>query len=612
MTSTRERELVDEARSRERELLSLYASARDLTALGEPDEVFAAVVQRAHELTGTDVAYLSVFDDQRGDLWVRATAGSVSEAFQRIHVPPGVGLAARVAHTRVPQWVSKYFDPASDLPHDRQIDRAVADEGLVSLLGVPLLVGDSVIGVLFAGSRVEKSFTPREVALLSAFADHAAVALHNARLYQQRRQALEDLQQAYRTIETHVQDIQAAQAVHEALTAVVLRGGRADELAEVVADALHGHVAILDRADQVVAVAGSPCDRIVVDGFPLRLHDGIDAGRDEGRQLRQAAAVSQQTGHGVPLDLAGSDRVTLVAITAGGNDLGTLLLAHENDLAPLATRTLERAGQILALLTLNQSALVEAEERVRGELLTELLNTRGSAGRELQVRARSRGINLTAPMVLVVVDSGGRPAEVIRRLNALPAPSAGIAGEYSGRPTLVVNDDNPAMVADQVHRYLRAQLRIPARVCAAGPLGSADTLGQSWSRAAQSCRLLLNLGVEDRAVTTDDLTMYTVLFDPNRADDLERFLGDTLQGLLDHDGRRGTALVDTLLEYFRQRANLARTARALNVHINTLLKRLERVSEILGEDWQNPDNALRLQVALQLAALRQGPGQHPH
>jgi hypothetical protein len=597
---------VDEGRTRERELLSLYASARDLTALGEVDDVVAAIVQRAHELTGTDVAYLSVFDETRGDLWVRATAGSVSEEFQRIHVPPGVGLAARVARTRVPQWVSRYLDTATDLPHDREIDQAVAAEGLVSLLGVPLLAGNRVIGVLFAGHRVERHFTPQEVALLCAFADHAAVALENARLYDQRKQALEELQQAYRTIESHVQAIQAAQAVHEALTAVVLRSGQAADLADVVAEALGGEVAVLDRADRVIATAGPDLGRIGIDGVPLRVNDRIDSSAGHGRQLHQAAVRSHRTGHAVPVRLGDTELLTLVAVTAGGTDLGTLLLAHAGELGAVNSRTLERAAQILALLTLNQTALVEAEEKVRGELLTELVNVRGAIGRELSVRAASRDLDLSAPMILVVIDSPARPAEVVRQLTGLPAPTGGgIAGELSGIPTLILNGSDPAAVAEQVHRYLRGQLGASARVSAAGPIESPGSLRQAWFDATQSCRLLRNLGVDDRAVSTDELAMYTVLFDPSRAEDLERFLDQQLHALTEHDRARKTRLVQTLVQYFANGANLARTARALNVHINTLLRRMDRVADILGEDWQRPDNALRLQLALHLVALKE-------
>lgn len=58
-----------------------------------------------------------------------------------------------------------------------------------------------VQGVLFAADRTERAFSPEEMALFSAFADHASVSLKNPRICQESQDALGKLQDAYRTIE---------------------------------------------------------------------------------------------------------------------------------------------------------------------------------------------------------------------------------------------------------------------------------------------------------------------------------------------------------------------------------------------------------------------------
>jgi DNA-binding PucR family transcriptional regulator len=94
------------------------------------------------------------------------------------------------------------------------------------------------------------------------------------------------------------------------------------------------------------------------------------------------------------------------------------------------------------------------------------------------------------------------------------------------------------------------------------------------------------------------------LFDTERAKDLHRFLDNALEPLLAHDTRRSTQLVATLSAYFGNAGNVTRTAAALHVHVNTLLKRLDRVDSILGKGWRAPDRALQLQVALRLYDIR--------
>lgn len=178
-------ELVSYRLRRERELSSLYATARSLAALGEVGEVLATIVRHAHELIGSDIAYLSLLDAE-GNLKLSASAGTISHEFSTAWMPPGGGLGARVIESRAPFWVSNYRE-AQVLSHRPVFDSLVPDEGLVALLGVPLLVGERVVGVLFAADRTERPFEKDEVALLSAFADHAAIALDNARLYEESR-----------------------------------------------------------------------------------------------------------------------------------------------------------------------------------------------------------------------------------------------------------------------------------------------------------------------------------------------------------------------------------------------------------------------------------------
>jgi hypothetical protein len=74
----------------------------------------------------------------------------------------------------------------------------------VSFLGVPLAVGDEVLGALFACNRSAHEFTPEQVLLLSAFADHAAAVLHSARLLAASEAATARAEEAYRELERHL------------------------------------------------------------------------------------------------------------------------------------------------------------------------------------------------------------------------------------------------------------------------------------------------------------------------------------------------------------------------------------------------------------------------
>ncbi|MET0237719.1 MAG: GAF domain-containing protein [Kibdelosporangium sp.] len=574
---------------RQRELASLYATAKSLTALGELDDVLQSIVRHAHDLIGTDFTYLSLVSD--GRLSARAAEGTISAAFLTAGIPADVGLGGKVMASRSPHWVRDYA-ASTLIEHDPDFDRLVVTEALVALLGVPLVIRGEVVGALFAADRSERSFHAGEIALLSAFADHAAVALDNARLYEESRTALQELRVAYRKIEDHMAVVQRAQAIHEALTGVVLQGGTPDDVAQLLADQLGGSVALLDRAGAALVrrdSASSPCRT-------LSEFDWAGAVGDAHRSGRCTTSV----------DTFGVVR-SVAPIQAGDSYLGALAWSREAVAGhgvpdDMDLRTLERATHILGLLILKERAVAEASERLSGELLTELMV--GSPGISPAQRARTRARNIDADRLdlVLVADSGTvSSTDLARHLHDIARDRAGLAGEHLGRATMIVHSVDDDQTVVEIHRRLRRALGSPVAVV------GERAVNHDWSRAfslASRCGAVMRaIGHTDLGATTGQYALYAMIFDSERVRELDRFIAGSIGPLVDYDQRRGTDLVETLSAYYLHRANVAATARALHVHVNTLLKRLDRVGNVLGPDWRH-ENDLELRLGLRLYRLR--------
>ncbi len=122
------RRLLEASRKREAELSALVDVARELASTRDPGRVLDTIVHRARTLIGTDVAYLTLYDEARGDTYMRATDGSVSAAFQQLRLPLGAGLGGLVAETYKPYWTADY--PSDHrFRHTSPIDTAVGEEG---------------------------------------------------------------------------------------------------------------------------------------------------------------------------------------------------------------------------------------------------------------------------------------------------------------------------------------------------------------------------------------------------------------------------------------------------------------------------------------------------
>jgi DNA-binding PucR family transcriptional regulator len=86
--------------------------------------------------------------------------------------------------------------------------------------------------------------------------------------------------------------------------------------------------------------------------------------------------------------------------------------------------------------------------------------------------------------------------------------------------------------------------------------------------------------------------------------DLDGYLTRMLGPLTTYDDQRGSDLVGTLAAWFAAGGSPRRASEALHVHPNTVGQRLTRIGALLGPDWQDPDRALELQLALRLHRLR--------
>ncbi|HXR73833.1 helix-turn-helix domain-containing protein [Actinocrinis sp.] len=580
----RVRATLREQRRRETELAALFETASDLAGLRDLDAVLRAIVVRARKLLGTDVAYLTLNDPAADDTYMRVTDGSVSAKFQQVRLGMGEGLGGLVAQTASPYVTADYLNDAQ-FNHTRSIDAAVHEEGLVAILGVPLLSNGHVIGVLFASDRRVRPFSRDEIALLSSLATHAAIAIESANQLAETRAALAELAEASRTIQAHSASVERAAEAHEALTGLLLRGAGLGELAASVAELLGGSVAIVDDNGRCLCGLLEPEERAAVES---------------------AASQSAKTGRALP-----AGRLWVTAVSAGQERLGALVLRGrpELDLESADQRILERAATMTALRLLIERSVQEAEHRVRGELVADLLTAsdRGEPSLEsLRERARRLGADLDVPYVTVVAQAEDADRQRLASAAAhLAATSRGLAGERGGATVLLLPGSDATGVARDVVHHLHGAIQRPVTAGAAGPVRGPAAFAAAHAEAARCLAALQALGRIGDAAATRDLGFVGLLLGGTepRKTDVPAFVQATLGPVLDYDARRSTELVHTLDAYFGCGGNLMRTKDVLHVHVNTVTQRLDRIAQLLGTDWNCPERALELQLALRLNQL---------
>jgi len=206
-TALRNAQLLKQLEDRATRLNHITRTGRALNTIHDADDLLEQILEAAASSMGLERTALLLFYKDRGELVVHATRGYRQEVLGT-RIGLGEGITGNVAMTGEPALVN---DVTAD---DRYLPGA---EARGSEMAVPLRVYGELFGVLDTESPTPDAFTVSDLELFQAFADQAAVSLHNARLFRRLETAnlrlthnVEEMGRLNRELETYAQQIAEA------------------------------------------------------------------------------------------------------------------------------------------------------------------------------------------------------------------------------------------------------------------------------------------------------------------------------------------------------------------------------------------------------------------
>ena len=198
--------LLQELQARTREL---GRSVEELKALGEVGRavsstldlqtVLTTIVSRAVELSGTSGGVIYEHDEATGEFRLRASHQVETELVEVLRGAPvrlGEGVTGRAAALRAPvQVMDLLLEREFAVAHISPIAEGL---GYRSILAVPLLLEDRVMGGLTVWRKQPGGFTAEVVHLLQTFAAQSSLAIQNARLFRELESKSRELEAASR------------------------------------------------------------------------------------------------------------------------------------------------------------------------------------------------------------------------------------------------------------------------------------------------------------------------------------------------------------------------------------------------------------------------------
>jgi signal transduction histidine kinase len=185
--------LFQELEARTRELAQLVGELKALGEVGQAvsstldlQTVLTTIVGRAVQLSGTDCGIIYEYDEPTREFHLRASYRMEQElvdAYQATPLRLGQGATGRAAETKVPVQIANLREERELAT--RGMRPILSRLGYQSLLAVPLLLEQKIMGALTIYRRETGSFAPEVVNLLRTFATQSVLAIHNARLFRE-------------------------------------------------------------------------------------------------------------------------------------------------------------------------------------------------------------------------------------------------------------------------------------------------------------------------------------------------------------------------------------------------------------------------------------------
>jgi len=274
-------------------------------------------------------------------------------------------------------------------------------------------------------------------------------------------------------------------------------------------------------------------------------------------------------------------------------------------------------ADVCAIELAKNRAISAAVEQARGDWIQMWLSGTPVDDEMLRTRAQQSGFDPTMSFVVAVfrplVPAGQvLPLESLVSLVRDDMARRNLEGAVGQNVDVVVllyplEDSSQLARIRGAINDLRHQLsaRAPTGTVIAGisrPVEGLAGLRDAYREARDAVSISQELGDVEQATFYGDLKLFQLLLalKERNLSHLRNFYEDTLDALVEHDNRKQSDLIRTLNGFFEANGNLAKAAQDLDVHRNTLVYRLERISELTGLDLDEADNRLILHLALKI------------
>ena len=606
-----------------RDLLRTFSAISKALNLDQPlNLTLNLIAEKVSQTMGHKYCAVYLHEKETGELLLGGSYGLSKEYIEAVNtslVQKVDGNDARANSASITAFKTQTPIHTKDITLDPRFEpwiELALKTGYKSVVSLPLIFRCEPIGVLNCYDD-PRTYSEEQVEALMAVAEQAASAVGISRLLLEQQHTIDQLDALYRQVSAQHALLRRSEDIHETLTTILLEDCSLHEITTALSELLWLPVVLQDEQLNVLSQA-------IVSGKDFA---GISS-REKDRN-RGDPAVAEKIGRATKIERLMSDGSTslLIAtpVVAGDELCGYLSVPLGSSLEEdLLLRALEQAATVYALYMMKQRAACEAEGRIRGNLLADLLTGRASVEADARewahylkldfasgpyrvLTAKAQALRTTLEKgkrdVREIEQAKGRLEVLVRDFSSRYGPGAAAPiGDCVATLLTLQGSDYPNAVGERLVRLTHKEFPdLSVRIGISSACLRPWDLSKRYEETVALIDLAERLESSTRILCYDDWKAYGLIIRASHLEDLSIFARDALGPLLTQGD--SSQLLSTLQAFIENGLNMTRTGEILYVHPNTVKYRLQKAADLLGVNLNDLDDVLAIKIALMVRRL---------
>ncbi|MCE7791509.1 PucR family transcriptional regulator ligand-binding domain-containing protein [Salipaludibacillus sp. CUR1] len=310
-------------------------------------------------------------------------------------------------------------------------------------------------------------------------------------------------------------------------------------------------------------------------------------------------------------------------------------LEKEESLTWFVMNVLEHALTACALYFLKENAIEMTEIRLKDNFILQLAKQQHADQQHLNSKAELLGYDLSLTYICIAgeirlkeetslvpkLKRDNPPTSSLQSLNYYIQKEITNAGKLIGRKTMATFDEGEVIVYLETDHHLHTETanqfldtierrlnELLTEVELTWGIAAHKNANGGFYESYQEAKTALEIGKQQAGIGErtffKDTRINRMLMAISGEEAIRKIVKDTIQPLIDYDRKRQTDLIHTFMTYNKYKGNVSQTARALNLHRQSLLYRLRNIESLTQLSLVNSDDIFLLELSIRLWTLR--------